>query len=166
MRRILDLDPLLCLKCGATMTIISVLTDDEVVFKIARHVQQRQRNRSRIGVLPRPAVTRYNSLGHQARLWWAEEGGWMARQRSRRIHRSREEWRAIVEKFETSGLSTREFCRQEGVGAESLRRWRKRLAASAAANFVDVLPATVVAGRSGWELDLELPGGWRLRVRG
>lgn len=90
----------------------------------------------------------------------------MARQRSRRIRRSREEWRAIVEKFETSGLSTREFCRREGVGAESLRRWRNRLAASAAANFIDVLPASVVAGHSGWELDLELPGGGRLRLRG
>ncbi len=39
MRRILEIDPLLCIRCGAPMTIISFLTEPDVVHKIARHIE-------------------------------------------------------------------------------------------------------------------------------
>jgi len=39
MRRILEIDPLLCLRCGAPMKIIAFLTEPDVVHKIVRHIE-------------------------------------------------------------------------------------------------------------------------------
>ncbi|MDQ7008255.1 MAG: hypothetical protein Q9Q40_13605, partial [Acidobacteriota bacterium] len=90
----------------------------------------------------------------------------MARGRSQRVRRSEEEWREILERFEASKLSLRAFCRQEQIGIASLHRWRKRLALALGPGFVDLRPPSVVGNHEGWELDLELPGGGRLRLRG
>lgn len=39
MRRILEIDPLLCIRCGAPMKIIAFLTEPDVVHKIVRHIE-------------------------------------------------------------------------------------------------------------------------------
>jgi hypothetical protein len=38
LRRILEVDPLLCARCGVEMTIVSVITDPPVVDHILRHL--------------------------------------------------------------------------------------------------------------------------------
>jgi hypothetical protein len=38
LRRILEVDPLLCSRCGVEMTIVSVITDPPVVDQILRHI--------------------------------------------------------------------------------------------------------------------------------
>jgi len=82
------------------------------------------------------------------------------------VRRSREEWESILERFEESGKSLREFCRAEGISAESIRRWRHRLKRSAAAHFVELAsPIPVGEPVTRWELDLEFPSGGRLRLR-
>ena len=45
--------------------------------------------------------------------------------RRRRVTRSEAEWRAIVQRFERSGLTRSEFCAREGVAASSLSKWRQ-----------------------------------------
>ena len=42
-------------------------------------------------------------------------------------HRSASEWRVLVEGWRASGKTRDEWCREQGVGRESLRRWSKRL---------------------------------------
>ena len=42
-------------------------------------------------------------------------------------HRSASEWRVLVEGWRSSGKTRDEWCREQGVGRESLRRWTKRL---------------------------------------
>ena len=40
-------------------------------------------------------------------------------------------WRMVLETFQSSGLSVRRFCKQEGLSEASFYGWRKKLTASA-----------------------------------
>ena len=42
-------------------------------------------------------------------------------------HRSASEWRVLVKGWGSSGKTRDEWCREQGIGRESLRRWTKRL---------------------------------------
>ena len=48
------------------------------------------------------------------------------RERTQR-HRSAEEWRRLVSAWKASGKTRRDWCAQQGLSTESLRRWTKRL---------------------------------------
>ena len=39
----------------------------------------------------------------------------------------RQFWQMVLEKFQSSGLSVRQFCRQEGLSEPSFYSWRRRL---------------------------------------
>ena len=47
--------------------------------------------------------------------------------RIRQRHRSADEWRELVAAWKQSGKTRDVWCREQGVGRESLRRWTKRL---------------------------------------
>jgi hypothetical protein len=47
--------------------------------------------------------------------------------RVKQRHRSAEEWRVLVTEWKQSGKTRHQWCREQGVGKESLRRWTKRL---------------------------------------
>ncbi|HVX90765.1 MAG TPA: transposase [Candidatus Paceibacterota bacterium] len=79
-------------------------------------------------------------------------------------------WRAVLRRFEESGLSVREFCEREGLGQASFYRWRKRLSdesvhpvtmapreAPKAAGFLDL--GTLSAKGTRLELRLDLGAG-------
>ena len=78
--------------------------------------------------------------------------------------RTRAEWDATLRKHEESGLSPREFCKQEGLALSTFMRWAKREHASP--SFVDVTPREESASASRWELEIKLPQGIQLRFRG
>lgn len=84
----------------------------------------------------------------------------------RRARRSREEWHRLVQRYEESGLSHAEFCRQEGLNVNTFRFWRSRTRAKdkGASPFVEVVP--VPDPESPWTIELELPGGATFRLRG
>jgi hypothetical protein len=83
--------------------------------------------------------------------------------------RSEAEWREVLGRCEASGLSAREFCRREDLSLSSFQRWRARCRAASAAPFVElVAPAATEdppAALADWSVELELPGGLRLRLR-
>lgn len=64
------------------------------------------------------------------------------------VRRGQDEWRSLLAKFGTSGLSVPAFCRSEGFSAASFYRWRARLSDAVdcgdvvvrerAASFVDL----------------------------
>lgn len=84
-----------------------------------------------------------------------------------RKRRSHSEQAAIVRRFSESGLSIREFCRRESVSLSSLQRWRSRVAADDASEFVELVPtAAKQSPPSDWSLEVALPGGIQLRFRG
>jgi hypothetical protein len=69
-----------------------------------------------------------------------------------------------MEEQVASGLSRKVFCEREGIPRSSFETWRRRLASGAKGTpFVDV---TRAAGPDRWEVELALPGGVVLRLRG
>lgn len=57
----------------------------------------------------------------------------------RRVNRTEEQWRALLSRFATSGMSAREFCQVEKVSESSFHRRRgTRGLAAAQGAFVDV----------------------------
>lgn len=87
-----------------------------------------------------------------------------------RVRRTETEWRAVMERFERSGLSVSAFCRRAKLSRGSFETWRRRLADSPGPSpaFVEWLPpssAEPEAGAKGGpgEFELSLPGGVVLR---
>ena len=90
--------------------------------------------------------------------------------RPRRGRRSEAEWREILRRCDASGLSTREFCEREKLSLSTLQRWRARCRAASAAPFVELIPGGPAVEEPSsisrdWSVELELPGGLRLRLR-
>jgi hypothetical protein len=82
-----------------------------------------------------------------------------------RRRRSESEWRALVERQKASGLSQIEFCQQEGIARSTFEVWRRRIASrSVAGQFVEL--AMPGEGGGEWEVELTLPLGMVLRLRG
>jgi hypothetical protein len=76
----------------------------------------------------------------------------------------RQSWAERLARFESSGLSTLDFCRQEGIASQSFYYWKRKLATPAdgpgtAPQFVPVrLQASA-------PVELVLPGGATLRLQ-
>jgi len=83
-----------------------------------------------------------------------------------RVRRSRDDWHRLVKRYEAGGLSAKEFCRREGLNRNTFRLWRGRVRSSASgpAPFVELVPAG--APEPPWSIELELPSGAKLRLRG
>ena len=86
---------------------------------------------------------------------------------SGKVQRSAAEWRAIIERYEQSGLGATAFCTQEGIALHSFKKryYHHKRATRPAAAFVDLTPA-VTPSAAAWELELRLPNGVRLELRG
>jgi len=84
-----------------------------------------------------------------------------------RVRRTETEWRALIERFEKSGLSVSAFCRRAKLSRGTFVVWRRRLAErpGSAPAFVEwVAPSAAEAEATGaGELELQLPGGVVLR---
>lgn len=84
----------------------------------------------------------------------------------RRVRRTREDWAKIYQRFDTSGLSSREFCQREGVPLSSFQRSRPRATPRATTKFVEVKKPVGAAEATSWELEVALPNGVRLQFHG
>lgn len=91
-----------------------------------------------------------------------------------RVFRSRAQWKSLVEKFNSSGLTKSAFCKHHGVTTSCFYRWQKILAEeSAPANFIDItepvaratVTEPVTEAHNHWQVELELGSGVILRVR-
>jgi hypothetical protein len=82
------------------------------------------------------------------------------------VQRSAAEWSAIMARYRQSGLGMREFCTQEGLTLRTFEEWYRRLrrAERGKGQFVEVKAPGVPT--SPWAVEVELPQGVRLRVRG
>jgi transposase len=52
----------------------------------------------------------------------------------------RQFWQMVLETFKSSGLSVRQFCKQEGLTEPSFYSWRKRLAANESEQRIKIIP--------------------------
>lgn len=94
----------------------------------------------------------------------------MPRDRRHRQRRTEAEWAEILGRFKASGLGRREFCRREGLALSTFQRWGDRAGRpSGGSAFVELVPSvtpTLAIRKSEWELELSLPNGLCLRLRG
>jgi len=81
--------------------------------------------------------------------------------------RSAKQWRTILRRFDKSSLSPTEFCHKQNLSLPAFHRWRrKQLAEASAIGFVELQPATASPKlETPWTLELDLPGGGRLRIQ-
>ena len=89
----------------------------------------------------------------------------MPKKSARRRRRDKNQWTELFKLFESSGLSSREFCRREGLALSSFQRWRRRLGPIATAEFVELVPSVTASAQSDWSLEIALPNGVQLRFR-
>jgi hypothetical protein len=84
----------------------------------------------------------------------------------KRARRTRDDWHRLVKRFDASGLSQKEFCHHEALNENTFRLWRSRLRAAdpTVVPFMELLP--VPAPETPWTMELELPSGVKLRLRG
>lgn len=86
--------------------------------------------------------------------------------------RTQREWAELVARFRQSGLTLKAFAERENLSLGSLQRWNRRLGGEAQCDFIDVTPQTPPTPNgssqagSDWDLELELPSGLTLRLRG
>ena len=78
--------------------------------------------------------------------------------------RSREEWRKIIIRQETSGVSIPEYCRQQKLSEKSFYGWRKRLGVNAEPKPEEFIQITSTEVGSGKVLNIKTPGGYQLEI--
>ncbi|MGY5615409.1 IS66 family insertion sequence element accessory protein TnpA [Vibrio brasiliensis] len=87
--------------------------------------------------------------------------------------RTPDDWQAIIDQFQTSGLKASEFCRQNNITASNFYVWRKKLLGQTtteqtAANLPDSDHWQLITPSQEpqpWDLELSLPRGVTLRMR-
>jgi hypothetical protein len=82
------------------------------------------------------------------------------------VQRSAAAGSAIIARYRQSGLGSRQFCEQEGLTLRTVEKWygRIRRSETSKGKFVEVKSPLGTGGP--WAVEVELPHGVRLRVRG
>ena len=95
-----------------------------------------------------------------------------ATQSNKRPYRSKEQWRQLIEEYETSDLSIDGFCTQKGIKYMTFYKWRKRLqqnegALNTTPSFIELANTTNSSFTQEpiWNIELELGSGTILRLR-
>ena len=82
------------------------------------------------------------------------------------VQRSAAQWSEIIARYRQSGMGSRQFCEVEGLRLGTFEKWyrRQRSVERGKGQFVEVKAPSVAV--SPWAVEVELPNGVRLRVRG
>ena len=82
------------------------------------------------------------------------------------VQRSAAQWSELIARYRQSGMGSRQFCEEEGLTLRTFAKWYRRLRRSETSKgqFVEVKAPNVTT--SPWAVEVELPNGVRLRVRG
>ena len=86
--------------------------------------------------------------------------------RNGKVWRTEAEWRTLCERFAQSGLGVGEFCAREKLAVSSFQTWYRRCTGGeqGKGQFLEVMPSAFTSGR--WEMEIDLPNGARVRLRG
>lgn len=82
--------------------------------------------------------------------------------------RDRQDWQRLVSRWQTSGLSMKQFCKENGVSPSTFWRWKDRVSAHCNTNGLAVfLPVKVAATSGGYPCgDNQLSGSIEILVAG
>lgn len=83
-----------------------------------------------------------------------------------KVYRSAADWRTISARYERSRLTQEAFCTREGLALHTFKKHYRYHKATVPqpGQFREVVPSA--PARPGWEVELELPNGVRIAVRG
>ena len=88
---------------------------------------------------------------------------------TRRIRRSREQWRDLLDRFERSDQTQEQYCVEQDLGLSTFGRWRKRLGQTpkhtAGALFVELEQDVPAPSVQSWDVELQFGAGMCLRLR-
>ena len=87
--------------------------------------------------------------------------------------RTQEQWKALLEEFNTSGITRAAFCKKHRIATSSLYRWQQLFEHASDAGFIDVTEPLANTPKShpvpvcdnDWLVELELGAGIVLRLR-
>jgi len=89
-------------------------------------------------------------------------------------HRSKEQWQVILDQWQSSGISVRQFCQDKSIPVSNFYNWRKRLItpqASSPANaampgpsFIDLSALAKSPDSGHWDITLRLGNGVELQL--
>lgn len=84
----------------------------------------------------------------------------------RKEYRSAADWRILSARYERSGLTQAAFCTREGVALHTFKKHYRfqKAAVPQSESFVEIVPRAPTP--SGWEVEVALPNGARLVLRG
>lgn len=91
-------------------------------------------------------------------------------EKSKRAKRTAAEWQRVIAEQKRSGLSQKEFCRQNNIGYSSFHSWKAKLSgegrpvSSDQPHFIELPPLANVSASS-WDIELDLGHGIVLRLR-
>ena len=87
-------------------------------------------------------------------------------QPTKRVRRSQEQWRKVIEQYQANDLSGPKFCAEHDISYASFSKWKQRLlsqpAESTSAPFIELTPTPVTHSR--WHIELDLGSGIQLRI--
>lgn len=88
--------------------------------------------------------------------------------------RNATQWQALINKWQQSGLTIAEFCKTQGLHQSGFYAWKKKLLSNIEIE-TDKMPEQLpwlqlpqtnsVQAKTGWDMELSLPGGVVLRMR-
>jgi hypothetical protein len=89
-----------------------------------------------------------------------------------RVMRTQDQWKDLLEEFNTSGLTRAAFCKKHRIATSSLYRWKQLFEHTSNADFIDVTepltnasePNPVPVHDNDWQVELELGSGIVLRL--
>jgi len=85
--------------------------------------------------------------------------------------KSSAQWRTLMQAYESSDLSQREFCRQQGVAYSTFGYWRSRLRSTDrpqeahGGSLVELTAMRASDDAAPWRVEIDLGGGVKLRLR-
>ena len=82
------------------------------------------------------------------------------------VQRSAVQWSEIIARYRQSGLGSRQFCEQEGLTLRTFEKWYRRRRSESEQGAVCRGQSRPSVAASPWAVEVELPNGVRLRVRG
>jgi hypothetical protein len=80
--------------------------------------------------------------------------------------RSAAQWSEIIARYRQSGLGRQDFCAAEGLVPRTFAKWERRCRRKEGTKGQFVAVASPLGGSGPWAVEVELPNGVRLRVRG
>ena len=89
----------------------------------------------------------------------------MGEENGRRVRRSREEWRRLIDEQADSGQTQAAFCAAKGISVASFQNWKRRLAAEVSPEPWLELGSLAQQRTSAWDIELQLGDGICIRLR-